>query len=276
MDTQQLIDGLLKVIPVDDREAVERGIKFALEKHEGQIRLGGEPHTHHVLRVATAAAHYARKNCPGNLLELTFSGLLHDTIEDTDATAEEIAALFGDRIARNVVALSHIEEEEPDEVYLARVAAGGRNAVLSKRFDRLDNIHALASAPTDFRARKLEEVRVALPIWQQIDPEGAQLIVAELIMFQMLGVGSARVIELSPNTCQRPTFKEMLDAISLPGVSKARYRSRSASIRGSLKEFCGMCLLLYGGYWVRVISWWPFEFEAEWKKTEAEGKQTFH
>lgn len=204
MDTQQLIDVLLEVIPVDDLDAVESGIRFALEKHEGQVRLGGEPHTHHVLRVAAAAARYASKNCPGDLLELTFSGLLHDTVEDTDTTVEEITALFGDRVAQNVAALSHIEEEEPDEVYLARVAAGGRNAVLTKRFDRLDNMRALAAAPPEFRAKKLTEVRMALPIWQQIDPEGAECIVAELIISQMLDVGSA--------TYRRQIIRDMLNA----------------------------------------------------------------
>ena len=65
------------------------------------------------------------------------------------------------------------EEEQADEVYLSRVANGGRNAVLTKRFDRLDNIKALANAPAEFRAMKLAEIRSALPIWYRIDPDGA-------------------------------------------------------------------------------------------------------
>lgn len=193
MNTQRLMDGIFEIVPAADRDMVGKGIQFALKKHYGQIRLGGEPHTHHVLRVATAAARYASDNCPGDLLELVLSGLLHDTVEDTDTTVPEIALLFGSQVARNVRALSHIEEEEPDEVYLARVAAGGRNAVLTKRFDRLDNMRALASAPPEFRVKKLEEVRMALPIWQEIDPEGAQYIVAELILSQMPMVNKEKI-----------------------------------------------------------------------------------
>ena len=77
-------------------------------------------------------------------------------------------------------AVSHVEEEEPDLVYLSRVASGGKLAVLVKRFDRLDNLLSLAKTPAEFRAKKLTEITAALPIWYHIDPEGAPQIEAEL------------------------------------------------------------------------------------------------
>lgn len=170
---KQLIDELLEQVPAADREAVNRAIYFALLRHDGQFRLDGEPHACHLLRVGIAAAIYATDNCPNDLRELVQSGLLHDTVEDTNTTVEEVAELFGEAVARNVLAVSHVEEEESDEVYLTRVANGGKNAVLTKRFDRLDNVKALANAPAEFRAMKLAEIRSALPIWYRIDPDGA-------------------------------------------------------------------------------------------------------
>ncbi len=177
---KRLIGALLEQVPAADREAVNRAIQFALQKHDGQFRLDGEPHACHLLRVAIRAAHYATRNCPNNLCELVQSGLLHDTVEDTNTTVEAVAELFGEVVARNVLAVSHIKEEEPDEVYLARVASYGRNAVLTKRFDRLDNIKTLANTPAEFRETKLAEIRTALPIWHRIDPEGAQEIEKEV------------------------------------------------------------------------------------------------
>ena len=177
---KRLIGELLGFIPAADQEAVQRAIHFALERHEGQFRLDGEPHACHLLRVAAAAAHYATEYCPRDLRELVQSGLLHDTVEDTNTTIKEVIELFGETVARNVLALSHIEEEEADEVYLSRVANGGRNAVLTKRFDRLDNIKTLANAPAEFRATKLAEIRSALPIWYRIDPDGAHEIEKEV------------------------------------------------------------------------------------------------
>jgi (p)ppGpp synthase/HD superfamily hydrolase len=94
-------------------------------------------------------------------------------LEDTDATDAALADLFGARVAKVVRALSHVEEEEPDAVYLRRVAAGGPLAVIAKRSDRLDNLDTLRYAPHEFRERKLKEIRVALPLWYEIDPEGA-------------------------------------------------------------------------------------------------------
>lgn len=180
-DTLKRLTGeLLGLVPATDREVVHRAIQFALTKHDGQFRLGGEPHAYHLLRVAIAAASYAAENCPNDLRELAQSGLLHDTVEDTNTTVEEVTELFGETVARNVLALSHVEEEEADEVYLTRVANGGRNAVLAKRFDRLDNIKALANAPAEFRATKLAEIRLALPIWYRIDPDGAREIEKEV------------------------------------------------------------------------------------------------
>lgn len=177
---KRLIGELLGLVLVANREAVTRAIQFALQKHDGQFRLGGEPHACHLLRVAIRAANYATKNCPNDFRELVQSGLLHDTVEDTNTTVKEVAELFGKAVARNVLAVSHIEEEEADEVYLSRVANGGRNAVLTKRFDRLDNIKTLANAPTEFRETKLAEIRNALPIWYRIDPEGAHEIEKEV------------------------------------------------------------------------------------------------
>jgi len=83
-------------------------------------------------------------------------------------------------VARIVRAVSHEEEEEPDSVYLRRVAAGGPLAVVVKRSDRLDNLNTLRYAPIGFRERKLAEVRAALPLWQEIDPAGAPMIEALL------------------------------------------------------------------------------------------------
>jgi len=177
---KQLIGELLGIVPAADHDAVHRAIQFVLIKHEGQFRLDGELHASHLLRVAIAAAHYATKHCPRDLRELVRSGLLHDTVEDTNTTVKEVTELFGEAVARNVLALSHIEEEEADEVYLSRVANGGRNAVLTKRFDRLDNIKSLANAPAEFRATKLAEIRSALPIWYRIDPDGAHEIEKEV------------------------------------------------------------------------------------------------
>lgn len=159
-------------------EKILAACALAYTRHEGQTRPGGESQFAHVLRVAQSAARFA---CSEHLSyedaeDVVASALLHDVLEDTDTTDDELAEQFGERVARIVRAVSHEEEEEPDGVYLCRVAAGGRFAVIVKRCDRLDNLNTLRHAPLEFRSTKLAEVRVALPLWYEIDPDGAPLI----------------------------------------------------------------------------------------------------
>lgn len=151
---------------------------FAQERHKGQTRPGGESQMDHVIRVAFRAVQFTYdENIPGDDAEdLIMSALLHDVLEDTGTTDNELAEQFGERVAKIVRAVSHEEEEEPDEVYLRRVLAGGRLAVIVKRCDRLDNLNTLRHAPLEFRKCKLAEIRAALSLWHEIDPDGAPLI----------------------------------------------------------------------------------------------------
>ena len=158
-------------------------IEFASARHAGQVRPGGESQMTHVLRVAKAVAGYLEKNSLANTCgasTFVISAILHDVLEDTPTTGSELAEKFGNGIAKIIRALSHESEEEPDEVYLRRVAEAGMVAIVVKRFDRLDNLRSRGNTPAEFRAKKIAEVSAALPIWEEIDPEGALEIKKEL------------------------------------------------------------------------------------------------
>ena len=166
---------------------VIEAIEFASKRHEGQMRPGGEPQLAHVMRVAKAVAEYLtthglENSCGASTFVI--SAILHDMLEDTPTTDAELAEKFGKEVAKIVRALSHESEEEPDEVYLRRVALGGTVAIIVKRCDRLDNLQSLAIMPAEFRERKLSEVRAALPIWKKIDSEGAMEIEKEVLKYE--------------------------------------------------------------------------------------------
>ncbi len=157
-----------------ERPEVARAIDFAKRVHLGQFRPGGESQIDHLLRVLKVVSGFVCNLNEDEAIDTVVASVLHDTLEDTDTTDDELAEQFGERVARIVRAVSHEEEDEPDEVYLRRVAAGGRLAVIVKRCDRLDNLNTLRHAPPEFHKRKLAEIRAALPLWHEIDPEGAQ------------------------------------------------------------------------------------------------------
>lgn len=171
MVNQVLICQLPALAPQGLAEKFRQAIDFAVSRHAGQTRLGGEPHANHVLRVAVAAAEYALAHEfePEPFQALVISAILHDTLEDTPTTDQELAAVFGGEVARIVRALSHVEEKEPEEVYLSRVAQGGELAVSVKFFDRMDNFACLEPG-RKFTKKVIQLQTAATPIWEQILP----------------------------------------------------------------------------------------------------------
>jgi len=162
---------ITEIVPSEQMEKIRDAVAMAVNRHKEQHREGGEMYANHVLRVGKRAAEYARAQGMG--AELVQAAILHDILEDTSTSEEEVEQKFGKEILEIVKAVSHRDEEEPDEEYLNRVAAGGKLAVLVKRFDRLENLNDLTKAPKEFRLRKLQELEQAIPTWQRIDPEGA-------------------------------------------------------------------------------------------------------
>lgn len=170
------VDEIFALCNDSAKETVRKAIELALDRHSGQLRIDGEPYVNHVLRVGAATAEFALKKMPEQFGILVPAAILHDILEDTPTTDEELREQFGQEVARIVRALSHEQEEESDEIYLTRVVRGGKLALLIKRFDCLDNIACLAKAPENFRAQKMAERKASLPIWERIDPEGATAI----------------------------------------------------------------------------------------------------
>jgi GTP pyrophosphokinase len=94
------IDTLMQDLPETyspaDRELILRAYKVAERAHEGQSRASGEPYINHCMAVAVILA---EMHVPPEVIS---AGLLHDTVEDTDVTLEDLRRDFGDEIAHLV------------------------------------------------------------------------------------------------------------------------------------------------------------------------------
>ncbi|MBW1678174.1 MAG: bifunctional (p)ppGpp synthetase/guanosine-3',5'-bis(diphosphate) 3'-pyrophosphohydrolase [Deltaproteobacteria bacterium] len=129
-----------------DLELVERAYVYSARIHEGQVRLSGEPYLSHPLEVA------------GLLTELQLdpvsvaAGLLHDTLEDTKATTEDLTRLFGEpvtHIVKGVTKLSGLafrssEARQAESIRKMILAmADDIRVILIKLCDRLHNMRTL-------------------------------------------------------------------------------------------------------------------------------------
>jgi GTP pyrophosphokinase len=151
---QQAIDkrfeALLKQVhanrPSDDITLVRKAWEFCVRHHEGQMRASGEPYIIHPLEVAEVLAEMKMDSTS------IAAGLLHDSVEDTPATNEEIEAGFGEQVAHIVEGVTNIDKiefanredrqaENVRKMLLAMVS--DVRVVLIKLADRLHNMRTL-------------------------------------------------------------------------------------------------------------------------------------
>lgn len=159
----QLYNQLLEKIGYLEEDKVEQilqAYKFALKVHSGQTRDSGEKYITHPLSVACILADMKLD------YQSVIVGLLHDVVEDTQVTNEEIANIFGKPIADlvdGVTKLTEIEFEDRNEKQVQNfrkmVLAMSRDirVILIKLSDRLHNMQTLECVSPDKRRRVAKE-----------------------------------------------------------------------------------------------------------------------
>ncbi|MEO8843584.1 MAG: HD domain-containing protein [Kofleriaceae bacterium] len=129
-------------------------LRFAAIKHEGQRMTGGElPYLVHVASVASEVIAALEPGLDGDLA--VQCALLHDTLEDTPTTFDELAAEFGRAVADGVLALSKIDDSIPKDDRMAdslrRIRLQPREVWIVKLGDRITN---LAPPPEQWSSEK--------------------------------------------------------------------------------------------------------------------------
>ncbi len=151
-----LAERLQTYLEPDKIELVRRAYEVAKEAHEGQYRRSGEPYIVHPVAVAIILAGLHMDH------ETLMAALLHDVIEDTPTTKEELAADFGDAVAELVDGVSKLTQIE----FKSKAEAQARNfqkmtlamakdirVILVKLADRLHNMRTLGPLNPEKRRR---------------------------------------------------------------------------------------------------------------------------
>jgi len=154
----------------EDRALIERAYKFADEKHTGILRKSGEPYIHHLIEVA-----YILASLQGGPHTIA-AGFLHDVVEDTSVTVEDLKAIFNEDIASLVESLTNIQRlklshrkpedfaaEDHRKIFLGM--ARDIRVIIIKLADRLHNMRTLqALSPTRQKVLAKESLEVFAPI----------------------------------------------------------------------------------------------------------------
>jgi len=143
LNVEYLIARLTPQLGEREVNEVRRAYELARQAHAGQTRDEGSPYIVHPVRVALSLVDELALFSP----KLICSALLHDVIEDSDVTREDLARMFDDSIAEIVWLLTKLEEVSLRD-YLARIeAAAHTGAPIVKLCDRLDNLRSVIDTP---------------------------------------------------------------------------------------------------------------------------------
>ncbi|MBT3557041.1 MAG: bifunctional (p)ppGpp synthetase/guanosine-3',5'-bis(diphosphate) 3'-pyrophosphohydrolase [Rhodospirillales bacterium] len=212
----ELVEMVKSYDPDADEDALNRAYVFAMKAHGSQKRASGDPYFSHPLEVAGILTSYHLDS--GSII----TALLHDTIEDTPATIEEVENLFGHEIARlvdGVTKLTRIEfqsdQEKQAENFRKLVLAMSEDirVLLVKLADRVHNMRTLHHIKSEEKRRRIamETMDIYAPLAERI---GIQELKAEL--------EDTAFAELNPDgrrsVTKRLNFLREQDGDLVPGI----------------------------------------------------------
>ncbi|MEZ5846238.1 MAG: bifunctional (p)ppGpp synthetase/guanosine-3',5'-bis(diphosphate) 3'-pyrophosphohydrolase [Geminicoccaceae bacterium] len=190
MRQYDLVELVKSYDPNADENLLNRAYVFAMKAHGSQLRASGDPYFHHPVEVAGILAGYKLDSAS------IATGLLHDTVEDTGVTLDEIRSLFGDTVARLVDGVTklnkiHLQSAQTAQAEnfrkLLLAMSEDIRVLLVKLADRLHNMRTLHFIKKPEKRRRIatETSEIYAPLAARI---GMDKLKAELedLAFQQL------------------------------------------------------------------------------------------
>ena len=248
-----------------DLEAVDKAFYFACEAHKDQRRRSGEPYIYHPIEVATIAAHDI-----GLGRTSIICALLHDVVEDTQYTLDDIKEMFGEKVSRVVDGLTKFDNLEGAESMQAEnfkkiisSLSYDIRVVLIKLSDRLHNMRTLDSMPKHKQLKIASETAyIYAPLAYRLGLHAIRIELEDLslkytnptiynnIRKRMDDMRGKSMVEL------RDFIAPVMDELEKSGI-KARSEIKERSINSVWRRMMYKELAfedLYGSYVVRFIT----------------------
>lgn len=238
----QLVEAVKNYDPDADEAMLNRAYVFSVQKHGTQKRASGDPYFSHPIEVAGILTGLRMDD------QTIVTAMLHDTIEDTLTTLEEVEEQFGPEIAKMVDGVTKLSKLEEMESADARAAENLRKFILAmsddirvllvKLADRLHNMRTLHHIKSEEKRRRIarETMDIYAPLaeriglyefmrelqelaFQQLEPDAYELI--EKHLTELRKNGQLRVNRIA-STIQRLLNKEGME-VKVMGREKSSY-----------------------------------------------------
>ncbi len=228
---------------------VDRAFNIAKERHNGQKRSSGEPYIIHPVAVAKIVMDY------GMDYQSVAAAMLHDTVEDTDLTLEEVKKEFGEETATLVDGLTKLgkvpldikdkEEQQAENVRKMLLAMSEDiRVIIIKLADRLHNIRTLNFvAPQKRRDKALETLEIYAPIAHRLGIRAIKEELEDRAISFLDPIGYKEIEdELSK---QGKSHKEFLETIKKQIAERVQEVVPEASLEARIKSVHGIYRKMY-------------------------------
>ena len=264
----KLIDNISFSPDQDSQEVTEalwKAYEFGLRHHDGQKRLSGKPYFSHCIAVASTLA--------GWKMDTTtiIAGLLHDTVEDTEATLDDIVKNFGDDLGNLVDGLTKIseisyssrkEKQVGNFMKMLLSVAQDMRVIIIKFADRLHNMETIKHMPHIKRHRIAVETRdIYVPLAHRLGMSTVKSQLEDLVL-SVLNPSGFKEIESKVKSSERQREKFIKKVIEPVNEELNKYdivpliygRAKSyASIYGKMMNRNKSFKEIYDLYAIRII-----------------------
>lgn len=238
---------LVTIFSPEDVEQIDKAFNTANRAHEGQLRCSGQPYVIHPILVAKIVAELGMDK------ESVIAALLHDVVEDTDLTLEDVTEKFGKSVASLVdgvtklgkVPLSTREEVQAENVRKMLLAMSEDiRVIIIKLADRLHNMRTLEFMPPQKqRDKALETLEIYAPIAHRLGIRAVKEELEDLAIKHLDPVGYAE-IEKSLEV-RGKSRRDYLDEIKGRIEERVCKSVKDAHIDGRVKSIHGIYRKMY-------------------------------
>lgn len=244
---EELRNLLVTIFSPEDVEQIDKAFNTANRAHEGQLRCSGQPYVIHPILVAKVVAELGMDK------ESVIAALLHDVVEDTDLTLEDVTEKFGKSVASLVdgvtklgkVPLSTREEVQAENVRKMLLAMSEDiRVIIIKLADRLHNMRTLEFMPPQKqRDIALETLEIYAPIAHRLGIRAVKEELEDLAIKYLDPVGYAE-IEKSLEV-RGKSRRDYLDEIKGRIEERVCKSVKDAHIDGRVKSIHGIYRKMY-------------------------------
>ncbi|SVD22168.1 uncharacterized protein METZ01_LOCUS375022, partial [marine metagenome] len=221
------------------RDILWQAYEFAITHHEGQKRHSGEPYFNHCLAVANMLALWKMDHTT------IIGGMLHDTIEDTDASIQDIKSLFGDDIASLVNGVTKLggirfssrkAKQAGNFMKMLLSVAQDLRVIIIKFADRLHNMRTIEYLPRIKRHRIAMETRdVYVPLAHRLGMAQVKWQLEDLVL-QTLNPKAFSEIDSKIKSSHRAREK-YIAGITRPLLTELDKHNLEAIVYGRVKSY---------------------------------------